>query len=131
MALNLRDIEIFRPYPHELPEVTLARAGLDDVSMGRWLGAETLRIAKLHDDVAGVYAMDRMDTTRFNLHGVVVVPALRKQGLGRWLIGHAIGVAESKGGRYLHARTSGSSQIYARIGFSMQALGYVFAMIQE
>ncbi len=131
MALNLRDIEIFRPYSHESPEVILERAGLDDVSMGRWLGAETLRIAKLHDDIAGVYAMDRTDTTRFSLHGVVVVPALRKQGLGRWLVGHAIGVAESKGGRYLHARPSGRSCIYARIGFSMQAHGHVFAMIQE
>ena len=69
--MNLRDIEVFRPYPHELPEVILERAGLDELSMDTWLSAETLRIAKLHDEVVGVYAMDRIDTTQFNLHADV------------------------------------------------------------
>lgn len=129
MALNLRDIEVFRPYPDELPISLLERESLSEADIDRWLSAETLRVAKLGTQVWGAYAMDRLDATHFHLHGVIVDTARRKQGLGRWMVGHAIGVAESKGGR--HLQSNGRAQLYRRLGFSERNGVHVFDMIQE
>ena len=78
--------------------------------------AEILRVAKLAGDIVAVYAMQRRGNT-FHLFGVVVAPSVRKQGLGRWVTGHAIGVAESKGGRHLTLDNGGSSRCFSRMGF--------------
>lgn len=131
MALALRAVEIFRPYASELPEALLETAGLSDEVIDQWLESETLRVGKIGSDVLGAYAMDRIDITNFELHGVIVEPRWRKQGLGRWLVGHAIGVAESKGGRHLHVKTTGASRMYARLGFIPNGEQHTFDMIQE
>ena len=131
MAINLRDIEVFKPYPNELPDALLEAEGLDEDATSKWFDAETLRIAKIGAEVLGAYAMDRIDEVNFELHGVVVAHNVRKQGLGRWLVGHAIGVAESKGGRHLHTHTMGGSRIFQKLGFSRQTDGLIFDMIQE
>lgn len=129
--LNLRDIEVFKPYADEVPEAMLVDAGGDDRCVTTWLEAATLRVAKLDAEVLGCYAMDRLSTFEFRLHGVVVAPSKRKQGLGRWLTGHAIGVAESKGGRQVSLPQVGSSRCFQHIGFVRREQDWVFDLIQE
>jgi GNAT superfamily N-acetyltransferase len=77
------------------------------------------RVAKLGDEVIGVYALVRHDPTMFELdehrartyQGVVC----------RRLLGHAIGLAESKGARVIDVGTGNSSfaalAFYQRSGF--------------
>ena len=129
--MNLREVEVFKPYPNEFPEEMLLAEDDDETEVERWLGAEILRVAKRGEQVLGVYAMARVDTINFDLIGVVVSPRVRKQGLGRWLIGHAIGVAESKGGRFLHIANTGATRTFANLGFTRQNDGWTFQMIQE
>ncbi|MEM7096692.1 MAG: GNAT family N-acetyltransferase [Pseudomonadota bacterium] len=118
MKLNLREIEVFKPYANELPEQILADEGLSDADIDRWLDAPILRIAKRNEESVGVYALRQEDEHRFELFGVIVTPPIRRQGLGRWLIGHAIGVAESKGGRHIWIGHPGSTRCFSHIGFS-------------
>ena len=105
--------------------------GLSEQTVDRWFAAETLRIAKIGSEVLGAYAMDRIDQFNFELHGVVVDQRVRKQGLGRWLVGHAIGVAESKGGRHLHTRATSGTRMYKSMGFVDSGDQHTFDMIQE
>lgn len=127
--MNMREIEVFKPYANEFPEHLLAEA--DEAVVTAWQAAETLRIAKQREEILGVYAMQRIDSAWFELLGVVVAQPARHQGLGRWLVGHAIGVAESKGGRHLRVRASGGSRLFAAMGFARDARGLYFDMIQE
>ena len=116
MALNLREVEIFRPYNNEFPEQLLLDAGVSEDDLHYWSDAEMLRVAKLGEQMLAVYSMDRQGTD-YLLHGIVVDPRYRKQGLGRWFAGHAIGVAESKGGRLVWLTQSGGSRCFLRMGF--------------
>ena len=112
----LRDVEIYRPYGNEFPAELLWDAGADEVVVARWEAAELVRIAKIGERILGMYAMQPQDQTRYFLHGVVVNPNVRRQGLGRWLVGHAIGVAESKGGRHV-LTPAAATRLFAHIGF--------------
>ncbi|MEM9623163.1 MAG: GNAT family N-acetyltransferase [Pseudomonadota bacterium] len=104
MGLSIRDLEIFKPYATEFPEELLLNEGADDSVLTLWLQAPILRVIKHGETVLGAYAMQQHDPATFYLHGVVIFPRHRRQGVGRWFTGHALGVAESKGGRrVLHA----------------------------
>lgn len=136
MAINLRQVEIFKPYANELPEQLLVDAGADEAQLAAWLQAPILRVAKLQDELLAAYAMQRDDQQTFALHGVVVEPRRRKQGLGRWLTGHAIGVAESKGGRrlLLVAPTARGqfTRMFTHMGFTRDPSGRMcFDLIPE
>lgn len=131
MAINLREIEIFKPYNNEFPESILTGEGATDACIEVWLESQTLRVAKIGATVLGCYAMDRNSTFEFQLHGVVVDPPVRKQGLGRWMVGHAIGVAESKGGRHLRLAEKRASRCFDHIGFIKSEAGWQFDLIQE
>ena len=131
MAVNLREVELFRPYSNEFPENLLWDAGADETCVARWQSAEIVRIARYQDELAAVYAMDRPEPTQFILHGLVVAQPLRKQGLGRWVVGHAIGVAESKGGRHIQLPASGGTRCFSRIGFVTDGSGWRFDLIPE
>lgn len=117
MEIVLREVEVYRPYGGEAPLELLWDAGADDDCVARCEAAQVLRIAKIDERVLGLYAMDRVDERRFRIHGVVVDPVARKRGLGRWLVGHAIGVAESKGGRHVLGPKS-ASRCLPLIGFT-------------
>jgi|GEM_PF-498868 len=116
MGLVLRDVEIYRPYGNEFPADLLWDADADEALVSRWEQAELVRIAKIGERVLGMYAMNRQDKIRFHLLGVVIAPSVRRQGLGRWLVGHAIGVAESKGGRHVLTPTA-TTRMFAHLGF--------------
>jgi len=120
VAINLRDLEIFKPYSNEMPEELLLNEGATDAVVDLWLQAQLLRVVKLDEQVLGAYAMQRHDSNTFYLYGVVIAPGQRQQGIGRWLTGHAIGVAESKGGRRIlmaPGRQARSTRMFSTMGF--------------
>jgi len=131
MSFSFRELEVFQPYTDEIPHELLWAEGLGESEVESWLSADTIRIAKLADRVMGIYAMDHGDGTTFILHGVIVAPAWRRQGLGRWLVGHAIGVAESKGGRHVAFPGTHGLTFFAGIGFQAQPRGLRYDLIPE
>ena len=131
MTLNLREVEIFRPYGNESPEDLLWAEGVSDEQVQGWMSAELVRVAKLGPMVIGMYAMDRGQDLDFILHGVVVEPSWRKQGLGRWLVGHALGVAESKGGRHVLFPDNIARRFFGNIGFDAESRGQRFDVIPD
>ena len=131
MAIGLRDFGVFRSDPAALPEsmaTTLATIAP---------APEVLRVAKLGERVIGGYAMheplsiDEQVARTFSLAMVMVEPDCQGNGVGRWLIGHAIGVAESKGGRHLEARFSGPADFFIGLGFRAADEGFRFDMYPE
>lgn len=96
-----RDARIYRPYPGEAP----------------WPDADPVwtRVAKLDDAVVGAYEIERLSALRFRVKALWVDADFRGRGLGRWLLGHAIGTAESQGGREIEA--AAGVPFYRRHGF--------------
>ncbi len=129
--MNFREVSMFKPYPNEFPEDLLWQAGADEACITRWLEASMLRIAKINEVIVACYAMDRGTELTFCLHGVVVDPAHRRQGLGGWVVGHAIGVAESKGARHLLLPGAGGSRLFDRMGFVPDKSALRFDLIPE
>jgi N-acetylglutamate synthase-like GNAT family acetyltransferase len=64
---------------------------------------------------------------------VAVQEQYRHQNVGRWLMGHAIGVAESKGGRGLQVPHTAQQDFFLTLGFKADETigGFRFQMIQE
>jgi len=95
-GFRARDVSIYRPYRDEIPwellstSADLAPTVVDDGFM---------RVAKYLGEVVGVYVISPQSALSYRLHTLVVAEAFRRRGVGRWLLGHAIGIAESKGGR--------------------------------
>ena len=56
---------------------------------------------------------------------------VRRQGLGRWLVGHAIGVAESKGARHVLVASAQGRRFLRQIGFTEDPSGLRFDLIPE
>ena len=135
MALGFRDIEVFSADPKDLP-ADLNAIYVQTVAAGK---AQFLRVAKLNDVIIAGYAMhgpvgaDRQGSTDFVLQMVAVQEKYRHQNVGRWLMGHAIGVAESKGGRALHIPYTAHQDFFLTLGFKVYAAkgGFCFQMIQE
>lgn len=103
-GFEARKVELFRPYPDEVPWELFAQAGIDDDAVRELLSLDFVRVAKHQGRVVGAYGLRALEPTRYELVALVVEPAYRRQGLGRWLAGHAIGLAETKGGRHILAR---------------------------
>jgi len=120
-AFDPRDARILRPYPEELPWELLLDADPSRTRVEGYLTDSLTRIAKHADAVIGVYALARRDATTFELMNIAVADAYQGTGLGRRLLGHAIGLAESKGARVIDAGTGNSSfralRFYQRAGF--------------
>ena len=121
---------MFRPYANEVPE-GLFFDHFDEGTAAHALDAEMIRIAKRNEDILAVYAMDRGDGITYRLHALAVAPPVRKQGLGRWLVGHAIGVAESKGARHVLVEVKQGSRFLKQIGFVDDPRGLRFDLIPE
>lgn len=76
-----------------------------------------MRVAKHQGEVIGVYVIEPVDPLRYRLLELAVAPGYRGKGLGRWLLGHAIGLAESKGAREILVRGQTSRRFFATVGF--------------
>lgn len=116
-TFRARDVRIYRPYPDEVPWDLLAAAGLDEADPTAVLDLDFLRVAKHEGTVAGLYAIRPLQSPRYELVTLIVDERYRRQGLGRWLLGHAIGLAETKGGREIVVRAPASRRFFARAGF--------------
>ena len=131
MALNLREVEVFRPYGNESPEALLWAEGATENQVEQFMSAKIVRIAKISSEVLGIYSMEKGEQLTYTLHGIVIDPKCRHQGLGRWLVGHAIGVAESKGGRHVLIASDKAKRFLSRIGFVDDDRGQRYDLIQE
>jgi ribosomal protein S18 acetylase RimI-like enzyme len=116
-----RDARILRPYPEEMPWDLLLDADPSRARIESYLTAPLTRIAKHDDVVIGVYVLARHDATTFELMNIAVAEAFQGTGLGRRLLGHSIGLAESQGARVVDVGTGNSSfpalRFYQRAGF--------------
>lgn len=93
MPLSYRDVTIYPPFPGEVPTHLVGEGAADEV-----------RIAKTADGrVVGAYRLARAAPCRFAIKALAVCEGFRGVGIGRWLLGHAVGVAESRGGRMVDA----------------------------
>ena len=101
LKLGAAQVQIFRPYPDEVPWDLLVGDAADRPEYG---ASAQMRVAKLDDEVIAVYVLEASEPLVYYLATLVVAPGYRRRGLGRWLLGHAIGLAESKGGRELRVR---------------------------
>ncbi|MEM1433964.1 MAG: GNAT family N-acetyltransferase [Pseudomonadota bacterium] len=109
----LRQLSLFRPYPDAVPWSLFEAAQLDDAQLA-WLEERVaeavreepsvhLRVAKLEEQAVGAYLLQQSPGYAFRLVYLQVDSAWQKRGIGRWILGHALGLAESKGGRSLAA----------------------------
>lgn len=105
-TLSYRDVDIYPPYPHEDPADLVGQAG----------DGELVRVAKLDGRVVGAYRLVQTEETRFAIKALVVDEQYRGCGIGRWLLGHAIGIAELKGGRVIDAPLA-AERFFAQGGF--------------
>ena len=118
----LAELKIGRPRDaRDVPWDLLLDADPDRALVESYLDFAWTRVM-WHEGVAlGVYVLKPRDETRFELMNIAVDPRYRRLGIGRWLLGHAIGLAESKGGRTIDVGTGNSSfdalAFYQRAGF--------------
>lgn len=116
-----REVRFYRPYPEELPWELLLDADPSRARVESYLSNNLTRIAKRDDEVIGVYALKQLDAITYELMNIAVAEAYQGTGLGRRLLGHAIGLAESTGARVIDVGTGNSSfgalRFYQRAGF--------------
>jgi GNAT superfamily N-acetyltransferase len=124
---TLKDIDVFRPYPDEIPYdlLELAGAGAEQAD------ADLMRVAKLDGEAVGVYQLRVQNPTCYELVALAVEPGCRQRGLGRWLLGHAIGIAESKGGRVIRIRGRKTRGLLTRTGFVAEGDALVLRLTPE
>ncbi|MGI9325962.1 MAG: GNAT family N-acetyltransferase [Pseudomonadales bacterium] len=136
----LRSVNLFRPYADEVPWVlfdtlpgNLTAEQMQALVASAQSDAQDcfLRVAKLDNEVIGAYIMRRQDQQSFELVYLAVAQSQRHKGLGHWLTGHAIGVAESKGGRRLLAADCALKRFLRAYGFSGANAEQVFEFVPE
>jgi GNAT superfamily N-acetyltransferase len=126
-GFRVTDVRVYRPYPDEVPWDLLdgrAAAGLAGDGL-------QIRIAKLGDEVVGVYVIEPLDPLTFRIVDLVVADGWRRRGIGRWLLGHAIGLAESRGAREVQATDPSPRRFFASIGFVDAGAGMRFPITAE
>ena len=112
-----QDLYIYRPYDDEVPQDLLAAAAVDEDALAVVLERRLLRVAKLDGVAVGAYGIRPLDSTRYELVLLVVADDYRRHGFGRWLLGHAIGLAEAKGAREIVVRGQRQAHFLRRAGF--------------
>ncbi len=132
-SFRAQDVEIYRPYPDEIPWDLLALAEADEGRLLETADADYIRVAKYEDKAIGAYVIEPESDTRYVLTSLVVAPAWRQRGLGRWLLGHAIGISESKGAREILIRQppGRARGLFERTGFQAEESGLRLRLLPE
>ena len=118
-GVSYRDVTIYRPFADEMP--------IDLV--GRGASPDDVRVAKLDGTIVGAYRLARKPQARFEIEALAVYPAFRRVGIGRWLLGHALGIAESRGGRVVDGQ--GPAWLLAPAGFNRHGSGFRLVLTPE
>ncbi len=113
----MRSFDVYPPFRDELPLDLFEPPHSDDFCSPSDPPSEFVRIAKSPDQVLGIYELDRIDQRLFKIRSLIVVRSFRKQGVGRWLLGHAIGVAESKGARQVVLASNKAKDFFRKFDF--------------
>ena len=119
-----RRFPIYRPHWHERPEKLLAR----NISCESEL--DWIRIAKDESEVIAAYEIEQNDPWNFSILSLTVSQPYQNQGLGRWMLLHAVGLIESKGGRVVHARCRNQTDFVTRIGFTKDSNEHFVMQLQ-
>lgn len=123
MSLDPRKVPIYRPYADEMPwELLPDGLAAPDPNL--------TRIAKLGGEVIGAYAIEPVNALHYRITALVVAERHRRQGLGRWLLGHAVGICESKGAREISAPAT-RSQLFVKRGFERTGEGHRLLLTPE
>jgi N-acetylglutamate synthase-like GNAT family acetyltransferase len=126
-----RDLQMFRPYADEVPWDLLESAGADEDALAAVLELDLVRVAKLEGRVVGGYGIRPVSPTTFELVALAIAEGWRGKGFGRWLVGHAIGLAESRGGREIVVRGQRHAGFLRRFGFEPAKDDLVLELIPE
>lgn len=106
-----RDYPVFRPHWDERPEKLLQQRFASEEEL------DWVRIAKHGQTVIAAYRVSTIDRFNFSIASIAVLPDYRGKGIGRWMLMHAMGLIESKGGRTVHANWGCSVPLLDRLGF--------------
>ena len=127
----MRDFEVYPPFRDELPLDLYGPPHLQAECGPAEPPAEFIRIAKNQKKVFGIYELDRSDKGVFVIRSLIVDQASRRNGIGRWLLGHAIGVAESKGGHQLLLRSQLSKAFFQKFDFYEEETSLKYDLIRD
>jgi len=116
-GFRAQDASIYRPYPDEVPWELLLLGDPDEERVTGYLDTDYMRVAKDGETVAGAYVVEAESAIRYALRNLVVAPGYRRKGLGAWLLGHAIGLSESKGAREIVIHDTRPRSFFTRVGF--------------
>ena len=105
-----REYPIHRPYAHECPEDFFGYELTDE-------DLDWVRVAKHDAVVVAAYHIKPISHDTYQLAGLAVDRNYRRRGIGHWMLAHAIGVIESKGGRTVVAFSRRKIPIFEQVGF--------------
>ena len=126
-----QDLRMFKPYADEVPWDLLAGGGVDAEALAVVLELDLFRIAKLEGRVVGAYGIRPLTRTRYELVSLAVDAAHRGKGFGRWLLGHAIGLAESRGAREVLVCNRAQTPFLRRFGFAPDGAHLLLELVPE
>jgi len=126
-----QDATIYRPYSDEMPWELLFAGDPDEQRVYGYADADYMRVAKYEDRVIGVYVVQALSPTRYQLCNLVVEKTFRRRGLGGWLLGHAIGLSESKGGREILLTGNPLRGLFEKVGFERQGRDLLLTLTPE
>ncbi|MCY4095250.1 MAG: GNAT family N-acetyltransferase [Gammaproteobacteria bacterium] len=112
IPIHPRDYPIFRPREDECPYVLLGLSESEPVDL------DAIRVAKHQDNVVAAYRFKRLSALAFEIERLGVSESYRSRGIGGWMVAHAIGIIESKGGREVFIRAP-SCDFLSRFGFEV------------
>jgi N-acetylglutamate synthase-like GNAT family acetyltransferase len=117
IMIRPRHLETFRPWDHEMPWDLLLSVDADRAILEQVVALELVRVAKLEGRIVGAYGIRPQTPTCYELVTLVVEEGWRGRAFGRWLLGHALGLAESRGGREVLVRGQHHAAFLQRFGF--------------
>ena len=133
-ALTYRDIKIYRPFPQDLPSCLSSQGcNLDDVRIAKLASLARKRGSPLPgcEPVVGAYWLVKgSEDGLYELKTLMVHESYRRRGIGRWLLGHALGIAETRGGRVVAAPNAGEV-FFRRTGFADEGCGLRLRLTPE